>query len=50
MSEYTVTISFVVDAHDRDEAVEIANHVRENLKTDTWYKLRDVETHTIEVL
>lgn len=52
MSEFTITVTYVVDARDRDEAVEIAKAVRNgivvNAPIDHGYKLRHVETQTIE--
>ena len=44
MREYTININFEVDAHDYDEAVEIAKEAREILRTNTSYKVRNIET------
>lgn len=46
MTEFTITVSYTVDAQDYDEAVEIAKQVAEEIKDGT-YKVRDVETQTI---
>ncbi len=49
MREFTITVTYVVNAHDRDEAVDIAKTVREALvDSDQPYRLRDIETQTIE--
>jgi hypothetical protein len=46
MTEFSITVSYTVDAHDYDEAVEIAKSVVQDIKDGT-YKVRDVETQTI---
>lgn len=50
MKEFQIDFNFNVDARDYDEAVEIAKSVRELLKRESDYKLRDVETNRIEEL
>ncbi len=50
--EYTMTVTYVVDAHDYDEAVDIAKAVRKDIEGGALlghgYRVRDVETQTIE--
>lgn len=49
MKEFTITVSYVVNARDRDEAVEIAKSVVSDIVDyATEFKLRDVETGRIE--
>lgn len=54
MKEFTIMVSYVVDAHDYDEAVDIAKAVLDAVKDEHprhvahGYKLRDVETSKIE--
>lgn len=51
MKDYWVSMSFMVEALDYDEAVEIAKAVRkaiEDKHAAHGYKLRDVTTDTIE--
>lgn len=49
--EYTITVSYTVDARNYDEAVEIAKAVRESIVAGAHgYKVRDVETGKIEEL
>ncbi len=50
MREYAITVSFVVDARDHDEAVEIAKAVRSAVEQESGYVVRDVETQRIEEL
>lgn len=53
MKEFTITVSYAVDARNYDEAVEIAKVVRREIELDDathGYKLRDVETQRIEEL
>ena len=47
MREYTININFEVDAHDYDEAVDIAKAVRVAIEAKNaahGYKLRNIET------
>jgi hypothetical protein len=48
MKEYTITLSYVVDARDHDEAVEIVKSVRNTVVVESDYRLRQVETSKIE--
>jgi len=53
MAEFTITVSYVVDARDHDEAVEIAKDVVSDINDGCalmghGWKLRNVETSTIE--
>lgn len=48
MTEYTITVTYTVDARDHDDTVEIAKSVVQTIKDNSEYKLRDVQTQTIE--
>lgn len=48
VKEFQINISFAVDAHDYDEAIDIAKATRLLLERESDYKLRDVETQQIE--
>ncbi len=52
MKEFWITVTYTVDAHDHDEAVEIAKAVRKDIEGGALlghgYRVRDVETQTIE--
>lgn len=43
MKEYIITVRLTVDAHDHDEAVDIAKVMRQAVE-DTEYTVRDVES------
>lgn len=47
--EFAIQITLVVDARDYDEAVDISRSLRETLRRDADYKVRDVEADVREV-
>lgn len=49
MKEYVIQVQFVVDAHDDEEAIEIAKAARFAVQG-VQYKVRDVETYKVEEL
>lgn len=50
MKEYGLTLRMSIDAHDEDEAIDIAKELEEVLKKHSRYHIRDLEADTIEEL
>lgn len=50
MTEYGICFNLLVDAKDREEANEIALHIKKVLETKTDYLTRYVEVDNIEEL